>query len=349
MLDAEQESALYVPYLDISYLEKESTIISSETTSEVEFQVIYARELNRFWRGVLISFVIFHLIIFIRVILDLVFMSQNNPPSLLTTPRFVRLFFYKFVMSAMDWWSELIFWLLFFISMTWFISYKWSSSVAVLLPNFDQWRDTYVPFFSSFALVTLFKLIVTVVRVLEQSSVDLFFIDWEAPKYPGAKIPVWRSIFLANEYNELQVDMRYLYPETTLLWMTFFIKGLGWEYLAKADPDMDRGTDTLEPVNLVLFFFLSAFLFLCIAALQYLVQLVNAGFFGNKYQEFMDLCSVSNISVIIMDQYLHGYYIHGEAPWVASDVVLSQLKKNLDGEGEGKGLNRGISDKYKGH
>lgn len=60
----------------------------------------------------------------------------------------------------------------------------------------------------------------------------------------------------------------------------------------------------------------------------------------------MDLCSVANISVIVMDSYLHGYYIHGEAPWVSSDVVISELKKNLDREGEGKSLKRGVSDKY---
>jgi hypothetical protein len=47
----------------------------------------------------------------------------------------------------------------------------------------------------------------------------------------------------------------------------------------------------------------------------------------------MDLCSVSNISVLIMDSYYHGYYIHGEAPWIHSDLVLSQLKKKLDEEG----------------
>ena len=51
-----------------------------------------------------------------------------------------------------------------------------------------------------------------------------------------------------------------------------------------------------------------------------------------------------------MDSYLHGYYIHGEAPWVSSDVILSQLKKNLDAEAEGKAaLKRGISEKYPNH
>jgi meckelin len=63
----------------------------------------------------------------------------------------------------------------------------------------------------------------------------------------------------------------------------------------------------------------------------------------------MDLCSVANISVIIMDTYLHGFYIHGEAPWISSDLVLSELKKNLDRESDGKTMKRGISDKYPNH
>ena len=49
----------------------------------------------------------------------------------------------------------------------------------------------------------------------------------------------------------------------------------------------------------------------------------------------MDLCSVSNISILIMDQHYHGYYIHGKAPWGRSDLMLSELKKQLDMEGEG--------------
>ena len=40
---------------------------------------------------------------------------------------------------------------------------------------------------------------------------------------------VWRSLFLANEWNEIQIDYRYVRPETTLIWFIFFIKALGWE------------------------------------------------------------------------------------------------------------------------
>ena len=56
----------------------------------------------------------------------------------------------------------------------------------------------------------------------------------------------------------------------------------------------------------------------------------------------MDLCSVSNISVLMMDEAFHGYYIHGKAPWGRSDLVMRELKENVDREAEGQGRRRGL-------
>ena len=92
---------------------------------------------------------------------------------------------------------------------------------------------------------------------------------------------------------------------------------------------------SLTPTNYVLKFFLSAFLFLCIMAAQYLVELVNSYFNSLKFQEFIDLCAVSNISLLVMDEQFHGYYIHGKAPWGRSDLLMRELKENVDREGEG--------------
>jgi hypothetical protein len=66
--------------------------------------------------------------------------------------------------------------------------------------------------------------------------------------------------------------MRYLRPETTLIWFGFFIKGLGWEWLSLADPNMTVVADDLEPVYYVLMFFVGTFIFLCIGAVQYIIE-----------------------------------------------------------------------------
>jgi hypothetical protein len=38
-----------------------------------------------------------------------------------------------------------------------------------------------------------------------------------------------------------------LKPETTIIWFGFFLRGLGWEYLAQADPEMLKSANDLQP------------------------------------------------------------------------------------------------------
>jgi len=62
-------------------------------------------------------------------------------------------------------------------------------------------------------------------------------IDWEQQpenKKGSGKdnIIVWRTLFVANELNEMQNEYHYITPETTLIWFIFFIKALGWEQFA---------------------------------------------------------------------------------------------------------------------
>jgi meckelin len=36
--------------------------------------------------------------------------------------------------------------------------------------------------------------------------------------------------------------------------------------------------------------------------------------YPTKPEEFIDLCTISNISIFILDDSIHGYYIHGKIP-----------------------------------
>jgi len=53
---------------------------------------------------------------------------------------------------------------------------------------------------------------------------------------------------------------------------------------------------------------------------------------SDKIVNFIDLCSVSNISVFILDQNQHGYYIHGRSPHGLTDVNMKQVIMNLHRE-----------------
>lgn len=60
-----------------------------------------------------------------------------------------------------------------------------------------------------------------------------------------------------------------------------------------------------------------------------------------KKMEFVDLCTVSNVSVFILDSTLHGYYIHGQSPAGKADSNIDELLKFLEDEGKGKVKGRG--------
>ena len=63
----------------------------------------------------------------------------------------------------------------------------------------------------------------------------------------------------------------------------------------------------------------------------------------NALLSFMDLCAVSNISMLIFDSAIHGFYIHGRTPHGFADVDMYTMLVNLKKVGckrkgmEGKG------------
>jgi meckelin len=66
--------------------------------------------------------------------------------------------------------------------------------------------------------------------------------------------------------------------------------------------------------------------------------------FEDKIMNFIDLCSVANISVFIFDQTRHGYYIHGRSPHGMTDVNMKDLLMNLHRESHGMSGRRGLQD-----
>ena len=102
-----------------------------------------------------------------------------------------------------------------------------------------------------------------------------------------------------------------------------------------------------SPINPILRFLLSSSLFLVIGYGQFVLKKMGSNWLPLKVQEISDLCSITNISIIILDQSLHGYYIHGVAPTGQADGTLEELRKALAMEEAGKTKQRGISEEDK--
>lgn len=58
-LDPNNEEKIYVPYLEITYKEKQSNLIHDNTQTEVRFVMDYFQDMEEFWQQVLIAFIIF--------------------------------------------------------------------------------------------------------------------------------------------------------------------------------------------------------------------------------------------------------------------------------------------------
>lgn len=60
-----------------------------------------------------------------------------------------------------------MYWVLFFISMYWFIAFKLTEGAAVLLPSLDEWESAYWNFFIVFMIVIGFRIAVIIMKIVE--------------------------------------------------------------------------------------------------------------------------------------------------------------------------------------
>jgi meckelin len=96
------------------------------------------------------------------------------------------------------------------------------------------------------------------------------------------------------------------------------------------------------PSNYVLVYFLTSFILVLCGIGHIIFVKIFQFIIPQKKASFVDLCTISNISVFILDSHLHGYYIHGQAPGGKSDINLDELLKFIDDEQLGKSKGRGM-------
>ncbi|KAG8288713.1 Meckelin [Homalodisca vitripennis] len=149
------------------------------------------------------------------------------------------------------------------------VYYKGQSVTQVLLPSrtLDGYVHTYV--IVAFSL----KLVEVVSMVWQQMSVDIFLIDWERPR--AAKdntqpVSIWRTYFVANEWNEIQSERR-TSLSVQLVGTVLLIKVFGLENWAVSDPDINS-TITPEmlyrPANFTLQFAVAILVYVFVYVIQ---------------------------------------------------------------------------------
>ncbi|CAF0754578.1 unnamed protein product [Adineta steineri] len=196
----------------------------------------------------------------------------------------------------------------------------------------------------SFAL----KTIDIIHLIIRQATIDIFFIDWERPKAGDINhVSAWRTYFVANEFNEIQTFRR-IHVSFHLLFVLFLLKVINLENLALAGPDITLSAPTFDgnytaEYNRIFRIGIAFPVLLGTGFIQYFFYIIfYQRFIENKIMNFIDLCSVSNISVFILDQNRHGYYIHGRSPHGTTDVNMKDMLMNLERESRMLSGTRGL-------
>uniref|UniRef100_A0A3B3XH50 Transmembrane protein 67 n=1 Tax=Poecilia mexicana TaxID=48701 RepID=A0A3B3XH50_9TELE len=228
----------------------------------------------------------------------------------------------------------------------WLIFYKFVS-VLLPLPSQEEQFVTYIG--CAFALKQAVQFLH---KLYMQVSVDIFLIDWERPRSKGNRtvqhgdskrdpspVSIWRTYFVANEWNKLQT-IRKISPTFQTMAVLFFLEVLNFSNLALRDPwsTLQRSPEAYTPpYSLILRYGLAATLWLCIALLQMCLQVIfftvfYEHFVKDKIRQFVDLCSVSNISVLLFSNRCFGYYIHGRSVHGHADTNMEEMSNNLKRE-----------------
>ncbi|VDN19594.1 unnamed protein product [Cylicostephanus goldi] len=180
---------------------------------------------------------------------------------------------------------------------------------------------------------------------------DVFFIVitamscWITFAYKQQKYPFYTTL---NEDQE-QVLMRYLIATLILKFIalihtilqivlqeTFFID---WER-----PHIVEDSRNIHPTSndvskdrtelpVVVWFAVVVLFYLLVGFLQWVFQLVVVErMIQDPFHNFIDLCSIANISVLALTHPLHGYYIHGRSVHGRADTGMAEMNEFLQKE-----------------
>lgn len=233
----------------------------------------------------------------------------------------------------------------------WFVFFKLQKKVYIMLPPADTLFSTtsfYIRFFVILYLLAFLQTFNICVLIYRQCNLELFFLDWEPPKdsKPGnkiaGKVSVWRTILVTNRWVELQtirrIDIRF-----TLFWLGCILLGFNYEYNYTSQPNINELSNNAI-MNPLLRFANTIWWWFLLSVLQYLWKVgIWERFFTESIEtQFIDFCTISKISVLLLDEPYHGYYLHCRSPHQYADGTMAELVELLRNEEAGLTVDRSL-------
>eukprot|EP00762_Andalucia_godoyi_P006626 ANDGO_04990.mRNA.1 hypothetical protein len=329
-------SAPTVPYANIT---TKSPTSSSPSTS---FVTTYTMDYSEFLTRILIAFIFIGIFMLIAWAFRMFVFVRCRMSSNLDGEWFLRA-----IISLVSTAGDFLFLFVVGVSIYFWVVFKYQSDISLLIPP----NSVTTMFYTIIVVCLVGKTLNLVMQMLIQSRIDVFFVDWEktrgrfVAKQPGqrgkmAPVSIWRTLFVANEWNELQT-IRKTSLELTLFLLVLVL--IGFDVISWATPvpsGSDITTTTTNP--LLRFAVTTLFWFVFVIGQLLLNWLIIHRFISNPLTDFVDLVSLANISVFILRESHHGYYIHGRSVHPNSDATMLELRHNMQKEEDNVVAQRGM-------
>ena len=336
LINENKKHNIYRPYFEIYYQKK----IQGENVVYVSFISEYKTDIKNFMKACLAFLIVCIILVLIIVIFRMIVWVQLNPKEL-TPESFSKSFLLTLLMKICKWWGLFSFWYCFLLCAYWYFFFKLANRIYLLMPPLEEYKKYYRKFDIMFGIGFGMYMIFMILRIYFQVNFDIYFIDWEHEKelfknnsgdeattskyrkYRGA----WRLIHVANQFNALQ-KQRLTSLFFAFCWHIILYYKAHWDNRELQTPGL--GLVYYGRVNYILRLFISTCIIFSALIIQYVIVRLLQNWIPLKKQEFIDLCFVSNISVFILDEKLHGFYIHGHNPANKADVNLNELLNYLN-------------------
>ncbi|EAX92606.1 hypothetical protein TVAG_178830 [Trichomonas vaginalis G3] len=322
------------PLFEINY----TTVLSTTTsTHPFEFSTTYTETFTKFWRSVIIVSAVFGALAFAYFLFKAFTYVQHFGEDGIDGNVILGIFGEILHISGV-----LLFFIVFVFSFYLLCFFKWQKSLFMFLPDISDLKNLTIMQWVAFGCVA----VSVIVKIIKTARTDVFLIDWETPREKGFPVSSWRRLMISNEWVRLFTIRSYSVP-LTLIILLFILTGFKTNLMAMPIP-YTLLVDLGIPYKILIFAYTS-FLWLLFMLAQWIFNtFIRWGILRNPFCNFLDLCAMSNCSVIIMVSNSYGYYLHGRSVHVHADENMIALHNQLASEAEGsvglRGLVSGTTD-----
>uniref|UniRef100_A0A8R1DSW6 Meckelin n=1 Tax=Caenorhabditis japonica TaxID=281687 RepID=A0A8R1DSW6_CAEJA len=338
VLQRERDGYIMPPYLTIEYDD------STEEILESSLEVIYQNDPSGYDQTLIILLsILIPISLFWSAICSYSWGRRQGKPSAVDASSI--LYFLVCEVSVLG----DVFFALFGIIACWLtFAYKNQTYVLYNMLSDDQEKSLFHYIIAALVL-KFFGLLFTMGALVFQET---FFIDWERQKLKQSDeqgmplsrdlmksteaepVVIWRTYLIANEWNELQQYRKSSLALQAVV-MIVLMEYFQFKNYALVEPEFNRNDvdPTTTHSSVVSTLAVTVFIYLSLALIQVVVKvLIVERIVTDPFHNFVDLCSVANISVLSLTHSLYGYYIHGRSVHGKGDAGMGEMNEFLQRE-----------------